>query len=257
MRPLWCRFARRFVLYGNVFDLTPVIVYQMAKVGSSAVHAALERARLPVFHVHRMSAEHLARVFEERRMLGWRARPISRHERFGLTAHDKIIAAGRRAKIVTLVRDPIARNLSAYFHWIDDVWNIANAHEVLPSDELCRGFLERYTHDEPLTWFDDEFLPILGVDVYERPFPAVGHTTIHTDRFDILILRSELHDDVKRSAISSFLARTIGPLQWVNTTRDKGNGAVYEQFRRAVQLPEEYVARMRGSRYYRHFYGSG
>jgi hypothetical protein len=243
------------VLHGNVLRLTPVIVYQMAKVGSSAIHAALRRARMPVFHVHRLSAKHLERVFEERRALGWHVQPLTPHQRHGLAVHDKVIATGQRAKIITLVRDPIARNLSAYFESIDEVWNTKDAHAALPMDDLRRGFLDRYTHDEPLTWFDDEFLPILGVDVYEHPFPAEGHTTIRTDRYDILILRAELSDDVKHSALSSFLGKRIPPLQRENTTRDKAKGAAYEEFRRTIRLPEEYVRQMKSSKYYRHFYG--
>jgi hypothetical protein len=249
---LWSRLAARSVLYGNPFGLTPVIVYQMAKVGSSAIVEALRREPLPLFHVHRMSAEHLERMRAERRARGWLVPPIQRHDRVGLALNAKIIAAGRPAKIVTLVRDPIARNLSSYFEHLDAIWNVRDAHAVIPLDELCSGFVERFLHDEPLTWFDDEMLPVLGVDVYEHPFPADGHTTIG----DILILRSELPDDVKRSALSSFLSRAIAPLRRVNETRDTAKGAVYEQFRRALRIPDDYVARMRSSRYYQHFYGA-
>lgn len=255
MRPIVSPIARRLLLRGNVPGLTPVLVYQMAKVGSSAIYAALQRARLPVFHVHRLSAEHLDRVREERRALGWRVPPIHAHQRLGLDVFAKIVAKGRRARIVTLVRDPIARNLSGYFESIDEIWSVAGAYAVIPAEEMQRGFLERYTHDEPLTWFDDEFLPILGVDVYDHPFPAAGHTTIHTDRYDILILRSELPDDAKRSALSSFFGRNIPPLRRENTTGNKAKGAAYEQFRSTIRLPEEYVARMKSSKYYRHFYG--
>jgi hypothetical protein len=255
-RRFWSRVTRRSVLYGNVLGLTPVIVYQMGKVGSMSIFATLQRSGLPVFHVHRMSAPYLARILAERRALGWNVPPIHAHQRMGLTVHAKIIAAGRGAKIVTFVRDPIARNLSGYFHSLDRIWNIANAHEAISIDDLCRGFLERFTHDEPLTWFDDEFHPVLGIDVYAHPFPARGHTTIHTDQVDVLIMRSELHDDEKHRILSAFLGKSIAPLQPENVTRDQSKGAVYEQFRGAIRLPEEYVSRMRGSRYYRHFYGS-
>ena len=62
--------------------------------------------------------------------------------------------------------------------------------------------------------------------------------------------------DVKHSLLSAFLGKPIAPLQAENVTRDQDKGTVYEHFRRTIRLPEEYVARMRDSRYYRHFYGS-
>src|SRR5438105_1457122 len=203
----------------------------MGKVGSTSVFGALRRSGLAAFHVHRMSAAYLERIVEERRALGWDVNmpPTLAHQRLGLTVYAKVIAAVRRAKIVTLVRDPVARNLSAYFHSLDRILSTANAHEAFSIDELCRGFFDRFTHDEPLTWFDDELLPVLGIDAYAHPFPAQGHTTIHTDQFDVLIMRSELHDDLKHSILSTFLGKPIAPLQAENVTRDQDKGTVYEQ----------------------------
>jgi hypothetical protein len=229
------------VLSGNVLGLTPVIVYQMGKVGSMSIFATLQGSGLPVFHVHRMRAEYLARTLEERRALGWNVPPINAHQGMGLTVHSKVIAAGRRAKIVTLVRDPIARNLSGYFYSLDRIWNIANAHDAISIDDLCRGFLKRFTHDEPLTWFDDEFHPVLGIDVYAHPFLAQGHTTIHTDQVDVLIMRSEL----KRFGAGR-LPIFGGPFYLGNSMPQSTNGApdpnLYADF--ATPTPKRKYAQM-------------
>src|SRR5689334_3346689 len=85
----------------------PVIVYQMAKVGSSAVVAALQQAGIPALHVHRMDADHLCSMRQARAFLGWQVPPVPAHDLLGLELRRDVIAPGHRADIITLVRDPI------------------------------------------------------------------------------------------------------------------------------------------------------
>jgi hypothetical protein len=232
----------------------PVIVYQMAKVGSSAIAAALDDTGRPVFHVHRMSASHLHALRETRARLGWRVPPVPRHDRLGIRLNRQIIARGRRAKIITLVRDPIARNYSSYFEHLDDIWNTPQAHAVIQLDVLASGFLARFPHDEPLTWFDDEMRPVTGIDVYAHAFPPSGELTIRTARLDLLVLKSELEDVVKAHAVARFLGLESLVLRTVNATVQKPKGAVYRRFLERVSPGEAYVDRMLDSRYSRHFY---
>lgn len=247
------RMARWLAIRG-LAGLTPVIVYQMAKVGSSAVVGALTRSGLAVYHVHRMSARHLEQLRAGRAALEWRIPPIPVQDRVGLDLYDRVIAPRRAARVVTLVRNPIARNLSSYFEHLDFIWNTANAHAAVPLDELCAGFLQRYTHTEPLTWFDDELQPVLGVDVYGVPFPAAGHVTIRGGTFDVLILKSEAADEVKRGALSEYLGIDVAPLQRTNITGETPKGKVYREFLRRLRFTPAYVDELLNARYTRHFY---
>lgn len=244
----------RWLAMRGLAGLTPVIVYQMAKVGSSAVVGALTGSRLPVFHVHRMNAGHLEQLRARRAALGWRIPPIPAHDRLGLELYHRVIAPRRAARVITLVRNPIARNLSSYFEHLDFIWNTANAHEAVPLDELCAGFFERYTHEEPLTWFDDELQPVLGVDVYAEPFPAAGHVTVRGGPFDVLVLKSEAADEVKRAALSEHLGVDVAPLRRTNTTEETAKGKVYREFVRRVRLTPAYVDELLNARYTRLFY---
>src|SRR4051794_39437103 len=125
-RSLPLRAQRWCARHRNCLSIVPIIVYQMAKVGSSAVAAGLGRARLPTFHVHRMDAGHLRRMREERRALGWSVPPVAPHDRLGLRLRQDLLERGGRAVIVTLVRDPIARNVSSYFEHLDFIWQRQN-----------------------------------------------------------------------------------------------------------------------------------
>jgi hypothetical protein len=226
----------------------------MAKVGSSAVVAALDEARIPVFHVHRMSAEHLDRMRRTRGSLGWLVPPIPAHDQLGLRLRELLINSGSRVSIVTMVRDPIARNLSSYFEHLDFIWQKIDAHDGVPMSALIEGFHSRFPHEEPLTWFDDEMLPVTGIDVYDSPFPESGHLTVRRDNLDLLILKSELADEVKAQVLSQFTGVPIRSVGSRNRTSEKTKGAVYRQFAREIRLDRAYVERMLGSRYARHFY---
>jgi hypothetical protein len=248
------RIRQSVFLHGNVFRWTPLIVYQMAKVGSSAIVKALSGSRVPLFHVHRMNAEHLHRMREERRARGWSIPPVPPHDRLGIQLASSLMATGGRARIVTLVRDPIARNFSSYFEHIDAIWHTPHASESIDLDRLCAGFLERFTHAEPLTWFDDELRPVFGVDVYEHAFPPAGHLTIHTDRFDLLVLKAEASDETKGAALSQFLGTGRIVVERANVTPDKTKGDLYRRFLATIRLSAAYVEEMLSARYTRHFY---
>lgn len=247
--------ARRLIaLYANVPGYEPVLVYQMAKVGSSAVVDALAQHPLPVFHVHRVNPENLIRLREERRRLGWEVGPIPPHDELGMRLHRRVFSRGRRARVVTLVRDPIARNLSSYFEHLDAIWHTTDAHQSIPIEDLCRGFVERFFHTEPLTWFENEMLPVLGIDVYVQPFPEEGHAVIRDGRAEVLILKSESSDEAKSAALSRFLGIDGITVRRSNETQSKAKGETFRRFRQTLRLSHAYIDEMLSARYTRHFY---
>lgn len=238
----------------NLLGLAPVIVYQMAKVGSSAVVSALRDARLPVFHVHRMSADHLQAMRDTRRALGWQVPPVPAHDRLGLRLRRDVIDRGRKAVIVTLVRDPIARNISSYFEHLDAIWGTPNAHESISMERLHRAFLERFTHSEALTWFEDELQAVTGLDVYQTPFPSCGYSLIQHENLKVLILKTESSDETKARVLTDVLGKRISVLQRVNETRSKSKALAHRDFIRTLPLGEAYIREMLDSRYCTHFY---
>jgi hypothetical protein len=248
------RIGRRLSLEFDLSGHVPVIVYQMAKVGSSAVVTALDQAGVPVFHVHRMHAAHLTKLRESRLACGWRIPPVPAHDRLGMMLHRKVIAAGRRAKIITLVREPIGRNFSAYFEHLDDIWHTENAHREISAEVLAKAFIERFTHGEPLTWFDEEMLPVTGIDVYASEFPREGHQVLTAPHLELLVLKSEMDDETKHGAVERFLGRELPRLKRANDTSLKPTGSAYRRFLDTITLPRAHVERMLESRYTRHFY---
>lgn len=91
----------------------PIIVHTMAKVGSLNVYSSLNK-KLPtiaLFHTHNLDVEqakkNIALCFENG------IYPSSRSPVFLI--HNQIVSKHRPYKIITLYRDPIERNISAFF----------------------------------------------------------------------------------------------------------------------------------------------
>jgi hypothetical protein len=240
---------------------TPILVYQMGKVGSETVARSLENADLeaPIFHVHYL--EPAALELAERRVRSrwdpgrggrgvnvWESQHIARRLRSG----------NERWSVVTLVRDPVARNISDYFHKLGEVEPARVGRE--PSDELVAelrtGFLERFEdHELPLTWFDSELKGVFGLDVYETPFPvARGYGLYANARARAVVIRTEDLDRVAADALRELLGLEGMRLTAVNVGERKPYARLYSRFVAQVELPSEYLSRMYDSRFARHFY---
>lgn len=235
----------------------PVIVYQMAKVGSSTLTWALRQIDgLNVFQVHVLHPENLRRLRADlRRHRYGPAWLQSDMDIRGRIIFEGLIEPGRKAKIITLAREPIGRNVSAYFQNLSILWDTKDAHEKVELTRLLNEFHDRLDHRRCLQWFDTEFKRVLGVDVYAHPFPHdKGHLRIETDRYDILVMRTDLDDASKKRCIEEFLGLEGLSLVHKNVGSQKPYAAAYRKFLDALELPESYVDEMLGSKYTRHFF---
>jgi hypothetical protein len=229
----------------------------MAKVGSSTITWALRAVDgLNVFQVHLMHPDNLRRLRATLHKRGRRlARLQSDMDIRGRVLYKGLIKPGLKAKVITLVREPIGRNCSFYFQNLDILWQTADAHERVEMSRLVGEFLDRFEHHGGVNWFDKEFKPVLGVDVYEHEFPHdKGHTRIRTDRYDILVMRSDLEDASKKKCVEDFLCIDGLTLAPKNIGSQKPYAATYRKFLDALELPEAYVNEMLDSKYTRHFF---
>ena len=212
----------------------PVLVYQMGKVGSRSILEALRKAPgIDVFHVHRIGADihpNLAR---------------------------RISARKERAKIITMVRDPISRNISSYFHLLDNHFKTRDAHRKYSTEEITAYFFEYIMTDveDAIGWFDEEFGAMTGIDIYQHEFPAERKwSRIESDPYEVLILRVDLEDARKQEVICDFLGIDELRLARSNKGDARPNGVEYKRFAGSIRLPQEYLQRNLESRFTRHFY---
>lgn len=258
----------------------PVIIYSVGKVGSSSVAATLEATLKgrSVAHVHWLRAEHLradeahyrsrARAYRGSRRV---ARLLPRYVWLGQRLSDAISAAppGAVWDVVTLVRDPVSRNVSSFFQNLEPLFDVWPAEELKFrsaedfAGQLVELFLDSYIagnspveHDpDPLTWFDVELKPVFGIDVYANPFPASRGYEIYTgSNSRVLLMRLENLDRVAKAAVAEFFGTEVPDMVQRNEAADKVYADVYRRFKKLLRMPREYLDRMYSSPYSQHFY---
>lgn len=219
----------------------------MAKTGSSSVVAGLRAAGVgAVHHIHDLDAAFLQREEAE---YHWSGRPWRIWDAQQLLRHPPTTSAPWR--VVSLVRDPIAQTVSAFFQ---PGVRRGYVHPHAAAAELRDRFGDRLDR-LPLHWFESHLLPAFGIDVYAHAFnPDLGYQLIRTPTVHLLLLRCE-----DSAAASAGLAELIGGEQAVAVPRlnlgaDKGYADLYEAFGRALRPSPDQLEVAYESRVVRHFY---
>lgn len=251
----------------------PLLVYQMGKVGSKSVVDTLRAVRpdTAVKHVHFLSPgaieyfEDFARGCFERDLVSDASRINNmRHLAQAEYLYDRLSQPETHGswRAITMVRDPVARNVSGFFEILDLQmgYGLAEQLERRGRDavlrELPRMFMDEFPdHEVPLAFFDKEVKRVLDIDVFDTPFASErGYQIYQSDIAELLLIRLEDLDSVAPTALREFLGVDVGGLKRSNVGRQKWNGDLYEDFRGDLILPETYLDRMYGSQLATHFY---
>lgn len=215
------------------------IVYTMGKVGSSAVANAINRAGLRCLHVHTLQQHKIDQHLAERKKL--RISPMKHIEH----AVEMQAIDPKDALYISLVREPVARNISAFMQNINK--RLAQPHTP---DRACAKFAKRHNLEHPLTWFDLEFRDRLGIDVYQTPFdPARGHA----EGANWIVLREDLPDDAKSAVLSARLGVEI-TIARENLTDTRDTRPIYDALKARIRFGPDMIHRLYASQYARHFW---
>jgi Putative capsular polysaccharide synthesis protein len=269
-----------------------ICVHQFGKVGSTTVAHALQ-GMLPaetIYQTHVLSERAVLR-----RMETWLSRPQS--PRFRLADHvcrsielRRHFTSERRAQNVrwylfTLVREPIGRNVSAFFqnlhktwiHRLDPVGRLT-CQRVLKGDEtilpeqrqalvaqLIELFKAEYgarLHDE---WFDTEIRDLFEVDVFATPFPTEeGYQIYQATNVRLILVRLEDLHRVFASAAGEWLDGSglipacepsiVLEAERANDGASKAYSDLYRAFKKQLRMDDSELSRAFESKVMRHFY---
>ena len=246
-----------------------IFVYQMAKVGSSTVVASLKASSFNglICHTHFLSEkglQFLTNSFEQT-YDGLYECPIELRQHL-LESHflskkvSKDSSRSQKYKIVTLVRDPIATNISGFFQnvdlWLPELKNGCRL-ETIQMQKVSTRFFKEYPHHVPLTWFDDELKSVFGIDVFDTTFAkSKGYQIYRGKRAEVLLLKLEHLDKYGEEAFGKFLNIENFVLKRANVGSNKEYASVYRDFKKSIKIPDSYFDKMYNSKYAQHFYGS-
>ncbi len=172
----------------------------------------------------------------------------------GLVYHHRILPK-RPIKIITCVRNPLERNRSAFFEAFRfytgvDPKDWTGSHYTLKS-----LYLEKMNHTYPIEWFDKEMQALTGIDIYRLPFDKeAGYFNTQVANIDLLILRTDLVDNVKSEVIGQFLNCPSFQLTNYNKGDEKPYADLYQQFKENVYFDREYLGSLFDTQLAKHFF---
>ncbi|MGH8046383.1 MAG: putative capsular polysaccharide synthesis family protein, partial [Chthoniobacterales bacterium] len=266
-------------------------VHQIGKVGSTTVAQALQRM-LPdqeIHQTHFLSERGVLKCME-----WWLNRAQS--PRFRLADHVSRSIELRRHFVrrqqsvnwylFTLVREPIGRNVSAFFQNLHKTWTyrlpsaeqqtcrriLKGDAEPVSEDErnaLVASLIELFKaeygarlHDE---WFDAEIRDLFGIDVFATPFPAEkGYEIYEKENARLVLVRLEDLRRVFIPVVREWLEDSgLAPIgldsielesERANDGSSKAYADLYRTFRRELQMDAAELDRAFESRVVKHFY---
>ncbi len=246
------------------------VLYQMGKVGSTSVHEALLAAALdtPVYKVHFLSDQGVAHGEKFHRSTlknPWEETPHIQTTRLvrGRMAADPDL----ELDVVTLVRDPVGREVSEFFQYVEALHpELLDEDGLLKTQRAARVLQARFmffdeSSNYTCRWFDMEIKELFGLDVFAFPFDHDrGYTLIEQGNVRLLILRLENLDRTLNPGLRELVGARYqdwkgrGGKDRANVGAQKQSGEQYQELVANFRLRPSVGEKVYGTTYARHFY---
>lgn len=227
-------------------ELTP-IVYTMGKVASSSISTSIRHAGVTVHDIHTLEPDLLKKMTFKFLERGEFPPP---HVCVSMAHRDRLIVKRKRCFYISLVRDPIARNLSAFFQNLH--LKSENIRDEPNGSVLFKNFVSTYNHDIPLTWFDREFRDQLGIDIFQRPFDKQKLYSYYPS-INTALFRVDCPDDVKSRVLTRILGTKID-VGRANDGSNKDYNERYSSVKGQAVFPRVFTERIYNSTFAKHFW---
>ena len=275
-------------------SLTPILVFQMAKVASVSWYEAIRQAlpQRPVHHFHYASPAVLAFIASVRDVEGERQTIAHRNmfRRLGLPGPELLAMLGEKGwkgppvRIVAGIREPMARSLSVLQHGADFLGHTRLAltlREGGTAENLLRifnhGWRQALGQDAAedsfsrflgfgfahyRTWFAEELQATFGLDAMAGTFDrSSGVMRLENGEHAAIVYRVEdLPDAVRRKSVlaaaSDLLGARIEDLPTLNAAEGRRSRDLYKSFQAIARLPAESIAQIYAAPILHKFYSA-
>ncbi|MFT7644514.1 MAG: hypothetical protein ACI9BF_000163 [Candidatus Paceibacteria bacterium] len=176
---------------------------------------------------------------------------------------NHIFKKNKPAKLITIIRDPVAMMLTyymgkAYYGWLTEAQKALADGDL---EKLKKHFISDVLTTDRLTshldWFTTDFQKLTNIDVYSYPFNTNKRWSIvENGLYPTLIFRTELDDEIKVNIIKNFLNIDTFTLSRANTADVKAYKDTYEKFKDYLTLPAELLNNIYSSTYCTHFFSA-
>ncbi|TRU77559.1 MAG: AerL protein [Microcystis viridis Mv_BB_P_19951000_S69] len=246
-----------------------IFVYQMGKVGSMSTYLTLKKhlQNQAIYHIHNLNSEHFSKI--------WATMQLEKTYHaftFGhscmtkyLSEHIEEIKGQKSIKIITGVREPIARNISWFFQIIHCAcvfpeFFIKYEKGLITMDDIIKKFWsQNFVYGKQYDWFEEELEAVFGIDIASMDFPKEKGYAIANfpDRnIELLVLKLEKLDSCLKEALETFLG--VENLDCERLDRadflDENDYLIYENLRKSLTFSDEYLEEIYDQPLVRHFY---
>jgi hypothetical protein len=239
-----------------------IFIYQMGKVGSTSIEGSLEKTNYIVEHAHSLYEPMTYSMFKKfnsiKFYLPWYIR--LKHKITSGIIKRSIIKHKRNLKVVSLVREPISRNISMFFQDLHipifdlAVNNDTRLEEFSSSSVFHQLFINSLNQNYGVDWFDLEFFKTFKVNVYDYNFNKdAGYSIINNGNVDIMIIKMEKLSDLEKE-VGDFLGLENFKLATNNRGGQKWYGPLYEKFKKEFKPDENFIDNLYTTKYMKHFY---
>jgi len=192
------------MVFGQAKRKREVVVYSMGRDGSAAVHESLSVC--PDVHVRQVYTLDRSKIAN----MNLREGQIPAH----LRESDRILRRDLDGKIphyfITMVHDPFARHIRQCFYLLQHQADEGSIGYALANPYAMQSHFESVPAQQTTHWFQEEYLPSTGIDVFATPFNYLsGHQEFKLGIHKLLILSAHLPADQQAGVISSFLDTKI------------------------------------------------
>lgn len=232
--------------------MKPVLIYQMGKVGSAAIRDSPNAIDVKNYQVHYLQPAAVNNLIKRHLDLGLKIPP---HLIRSQEVLEKELLKEGGLKFITLFRDPVSRNVSAYFQNLQQYFPGVKDFSGLSSEELITNFEEKYAHNVSINWFDNEFKKSLEFDFLDEVvMPADSYQFELPNNNSLLALKVESDDERKVESIKKFLNLKSFELLKVNIGSEKSYAEEYKRFKSKIVISTEYLDKMYSSKFTRNLY---
>ena len=249
-----------------------LFVHQMGKVGSSTIMNSLKKINYDktanIYWTHFLSNDgvKLLENLEIRGFGKWESFPsniksmISNSYVLSNVLQKKLLSF-KKCKIITLIRDPIAVNVSGFFQnnawWPSELKNKCENLEDKYLNDLFIYFLLNYPHSLPLDWFNNELKNVFGIDVFSKFFSKFDSYKIYENNcIKLLLIKLEKLDTISQDVFQDFLKIPYFKLGKSNIASNKWYTNIYSSFINSTKFPSFYLSKIYDSPIVKHFYSS-
>ena len=241
-----------------------ILLYQMGKVASRTVKTSMEKAGYKVWGPHSIMRPLTTQLFsykQKYKFIGIKSK--IKHLIDILYDFKCYILAKKRKplKIVTIVREPISRNMSLFFQTIHiplmHITSTSNVTKVenYTIERFQYEFFTNFNSSHGINWFDNELKRYFGLDVYKYEFnKEKGYEIIKEKNIELLIIKMENLNKIGSESLNQFLGEQSIELLNSNMAEKKWYSCVYKEFMNSIEFSNEYINNLYNSKFMKHFY---